>query len=80
MSGVQAAKAGGFLRLSAPWRPAAVGRYRRRLGSDYLRRRFLSRPREGGCDLGQAEVDTETIDLQVETNQSKVRVALAART
>jgi trehalose/maltose hydrolase-like predicted phosphorylase len=30
--------------------------------------------------LGQAEVDTETIDLQVETNQSRVRVALAART
>jgi hypothetical protein len=30
--------------------------------------------------LAQAEVDTETIDLQVETNQSKVRVALAART
>jgi len=30
--------------------------------------------------LGQAEVDKETIDLQVETNQSHVRVALAART
>ena len=30
--------------------------------------------------LGQAEVDRETIDLQVETNQSRVRVALAART
>jgi trehalose/maltose hydrolase-like predicted phosphorylase/beta-phosphoglucomutase-like phosphatase (HAD superfamily) len=30
--------------------------------------------------LGQTEVDTETIDLQVETNQSRVRVALAART
>ena len=30
--------------------------------------------------LGQAEVDTETVDLQVETNQSHVRVALAART
>jgi trehalose/maltose hydrolase-like predicted phosphorylase len=30
--------------------------------------------------LGQAEVDTETVDLQVETTQSHVRVALAART
>ena len=30
--------------------------------------------------LGQAEVDRETVDLQVETNQSHVRVALAART
>lgn len=30
--------------------------------------------------LGQAQVDGETIDLQVETNQSRVRVALAART
>ena len=30
--------------------------------------------------LGQTEVDRETIDLQVETNQSRVRVALAART
>jgi alpha,alpha-trehalase len=30
--------------------------------------------------LGQAEVDTETVDLQVETIQSHVRVALAART
>lgn len=30
--------------------------------------------------LGQAEVDRETIDLQVETTQSGVRVALAART
>lgn len=30
--------------------------------------------------LGQAEVDKETIDLRVETNQSHVRVALAART
>jgi trehalose/maltose hydrolase-like predicted phosphorylase/beta-phosphoglucomutase-like phosphatase (HAD superfamily) len=30
--------------------------------------------------LDQGEVDTETIDLQVETNQSHVRVALAART
>src|SRR5215216_1962940 len=30
--------------------------------------------------LGQAPVDEETIDLQVETNQSRVRVALAART
>jgi trehalose/maltose hydrolase-like predicted phosphorylase/beta-phosphoglucomutase-like phosphatase (HAD superfamily) len=30
--------------------------------------------------LGQAEVDQETIDLQVQTNQSHVRVALAART
>ena len=30
--------------------------------------------------LGQAEVDKETVDLQVETNQSHVRVALAART
>ncbi|MDQ4103839.1 MAG: HAD-IA family hydrolase [Actinomycetota bacterium] len=30
--------------------------------------------------LGQAEVDKETVDLQVETTQSRVRVALAART
>src|SRR6266487_1969389 len=30
--------------------------------------------------LGQAEVDPETVDLQVETTQSHVRVALAART
>jgi alpha,alpha-trehalase len=30
--------------------------------------------------LGQAEVDEETVDLQVETTQSHVRVALAART
>jgi trehalose/maltose hydrolase-like predicted phosphorylase/beta-phosphoglucomutase-like phosphatase (HAD superfamily) len=30
--------------------------------------------------LGQAEVDKETVDLQVETNQSHVRVAVAART
>jgi trehalose/maltose hydrolase-like predicted phosphorylase/beta-phosphoglucomutase-like phosphatase (HAD superfamily) len=30
--------------------------------------------------LGQAEVDSETVDLQVETAQSHVRVALAART
>jgi alpha,alpha-trehalase len=30
--------------------------------------------------LSQAEVDKETIDLQVETNQSHIRVALAART
>jgi trehalose/maltose hydrolase-like predicted phosphorylase/beta-phosphoglucomutase-like phosphatase (HAD superfamily) len=30
--------------------------------------------------LGQAEVGTETVDLQVETTQSHVRVALAART
>jgi beta-phosphoglucomutase-like phosphatase (HAD superfamily) len=30
--------------------------------------------------LNQSEVDKETIDLQVETNQSQVRVALAART
>lgn len=30
--------------------------------------------------LGQAEVDQETVDLQVETTQSRVRVALAART
>jgi trehalose/maltose hydrolase-like predicted phosphorylase/beta-phosphoglucomutase-like phosphatase (HAD superfamily) len=30
--------------------------------------------------LGQAEVDSETVDLQVETVQSHVRVALAART
>jgi len=30
--------------------------------------------------LGQAEVNSETIDLQVETNQSHVRVGLAART
>ena len=30
--------------------------------------------------LGQAEVDKETVDLQVETMQSHVRVALAART
>jgi alpha,alpha-trehalase len=30
--------------------------------------------------LGQAEVDSETVDLQVETTQSHVRVALAART
>jgi trehalose/maltose hydrolase-like predicted phosphorylase/beta-phosphoglucomutase-like phosphatase (HAD superfamily) len=30
--------------------------------------------------LGQAEVDADTVDLQVETNQSHVRVALAART
>ena len=30
--------------------------------------------------LGQTEIDKETIDLQVETNQSHVRVALAART
>jgi trehalose/maltose hydrolase-like predicted phosphorylase/beta-phosphoglucomutase-like phosphatase (HAD superfamily) len=30
--------------------------------------------------LGQAEVDPETVDLQVETTQSRVRVALAART
>ena len=30
--------------------------------------------------LGQTEVDKETIDLQVETNQSRVRVALTART
>jgi trehalose/maltose hydrolase-like predicted phosphorylase/beta-phosphoglucomutase-like phosphatase (HAD superfamily) len=30
--------------------------------------------------LGQTEVDKETIDLQVETNQSHVRVAVAART
>jgi trehalose/maltose hydrolase-like predicted phosphorylase len=30
--------------------------------------------------LGQAEVDTETVDLQVETNQSHVRVAPAGRT
>ena len=30
--------------------------------------------------LGQTEVDSETVDLQVETNQSHVRVALAART
>ena len=29
---------------------------------------------------GQADVDKETVDLQVETNQSHVRVALAART
>jgi trehalose/maltose hydrolase-like predicted phosphorylase/beta-phosphoglucomutase-like phosphatase (HAD superfamily) len=30
--------------------------------------------------LGQAEVDQETVDLQVETSQSHVRIALAART
>ena len=30
--------------------------------------------------LGQAEVDAETVDLQVQTTQSHVRVALAART
>jgi alpha,alpha-trehalase len=30
--------------------------------------------------LGQAEVNPETVDLQVETTQSRVRVALAART
>jgi trehalose/maltose hydrolase-like predicted phosphorylase/beta-phosphoglucomutase-like phosphatase (HAD superfamily) len=30
--------------------------------------------------LGQARVNAETVDLQVETTQSKVRVALAART
>jgi trehalose/maltose hydrolase-like predicted phosphorylase/beta-phosphoglucomutase-like phosphatase (HAD superfamily) len=30
--------------------------------------------------LGQGEVDQETVDLQVETTQSHVRVALAART
>ena len=30
--------------------------------------------------LDQAEVDNETVDLQVETTQSRVRVALAART
>jgi trehalose/maltose hydrolase-like predicted phosphorylase/beta-phosphoglucomutase-like phosphatase (HAD superfamily) len=30
--------------------------------------------------LGQAEVDTTTVDLQVETTQSHVRVAVAART
>jgi trehalose/maltose hydrolase-like predicted phosphorylase/beta-phosphoglucomutase-like phosphatase (HAD superfamily) len=30
--------------------------------------------------LGQAEVDREAVDLQVETNQSHVRVALVART
>jgi trehalose/maltose hydrolase-like predicted phosphorylase/beta-phosphoglucomutase-like phosphatase (HAD superfamily) len=30
--------------------------------------------------LSQAEVDPETVDLQVETNQSHVRIALAART
>jgi trehalose/maltose hydrolase-like predicted phosphorylase/beta-phosphoglucomutase-like phosphatase (HAD superfamily) len=30
--------------------------------------------------LGQAELDSETVDLQVETTQSHVRVALAART
>ncbi len=30
--------------------------------------------------LGQAEVDPETVDLQVETTQSHVRIALAART
>ncbi len=30
--------------------------------------------------LGQAEIDQETVDLQVETIQSHVRVALAART
>ena len=30
--------------------------------------------------LGQAEVDAETVDLQVETTQSHVRVALASRT
>jgi trehalose/maltose hydrolase-like predicted phosphorylase/beta-phosphoglucomutase-like phosphatase (HAD superfamily) len=30
--------------------------------------------------LGQAEVDTETVDLQVQTIQSHVRVTLAART
>jgi trehalose/maltose hydrolase-like predicted phosphorylase/beta-phosphoglucomutase-like phosphatase (HAD superfamily) len=30
--------------------------------------------------LGQGEVDSETVDLQVETTQSHVRVALAART
>ncbi len=30
--------------------------------------------------LGQAEVDEETVDLQVQTLQSQVRVALAART
>jgi trehalose/maltose hydrolase-like predicted phosphorylase len=30
--------------------------------------------------VGQSEVDKETIDLQVETNQSHVRVALTART
>jgi trehalose/maltose hydrolase-like predicted phosphorylase/beta-phosphoglucomutase-like phosphatase (HAD superfamily) len=30
--------------------------------------------------LGHAEVDAETVDLQVETTQSHVRVALAART
>src|SRR5215216_732210 len=30
--------------------------------------------------LGQAEVDTETVDLQVQTTQSHVRIALAART
>jgi trehalose/maltose hydrolase-like predicted phosphorylase/beta-phosphoglucomutase-like phosphatase (HAD superfamily) len=30
--------------------------------------------------LGQGEVDEETVDLQVETNQSHVRVAIAART
>jgi trehalose/maltose hydrolase-like predicted phosphorylase/beta-phosphoglucomutase-like phosphatase (HAD superfamily) len=30
--------------------------------------------------VGQAEVDEETVDLQVETTQSHVRVALAART
>ena len=30
--------------------------------------------------LGQAEVDKETIQLQVETNQSQIQVALTART
>jgi trehalose/maltose hydrolase-like predicted phosphorylase/beta-phosphoglucomutase-like phosphatase (HAD superfamily) len=30
--------------------------------------------------LGQAQVDKETVDLQVETTQSHVRIALAART
>jgi alpha,alpha-trehalase len=30
--------------------------------------------------IGQGEVDSETVDLQVETTQSHVRVALAART
>ncbi|HEY8557421.1 MAG TPA: glycoside hydrolase family 65 protein, partial [Actinomycetes bacterium] len=30
--------------------------------------------------LGQGEVDDDTVDLQVETTQSRVRVALAART
>ena len=46
---------------------AGVKRYR------YLNSQHLT-------TLGQTEVDRETVELQVETNQSRVRVALAART